>query len=168
MFVYRYFRHFYIKTVSTRDANRIPIKLKVVSGQYILQANRARFNQNQVHVDTICQLCGEEEENMEHFLLKCTILQAVRYSVLDDIDTEFNIITGKTFYNLDSYLKIQILLDCSVLLNYDNPVCKDKLLLKQLTQLESQCRMFIYNMHTSRYSMLMKSSRLSRSRFVNP
>jgi hypothetical protein len=34
---------------------------------------------------------------MEHFLLKCTILQAVRYSVLDDIDTEFNIITGKTF-----------------------------------------------------------------------
>ena len=66
----------YIKTVSTRDANRIPIKLKVVSGQYILQANRARFNQNQV--DTICQLCGEEEDNMEHFLLKCTILQAVR------------------------------------------------------------------------------------------
>jgi hypothetical protein len=46
---------------------------------------------------------------------------------LDDIDTEFNIITGKTFYNLDSYLKIQILLDCSVLLNYDNHVCKDKL-----------------------------------------
>ena len=45
----------YIKTVSTRDANRIPIKLKVVSG--ILQANRARFNQNQV--DAICQLCGE-------------------------------------------------------------------------------------------------------------
>ena len=152
----------YIKTVSTRDANRIPIKLKVVSGQYILQANRARFNQNQV--DTICQLCGEEEENMEHFLLKCTILQAV--SVLDDIDTEFNIITGKTFYNLDSYLKIQILLDCSVLLNYDNPVCKDKLLLKQLTQLESQCRRFIYNMHTSRYKMLIrvKSSRVSRSR----
>ena len=102
--------------------------MKVVSGQYILQANRARFNQNQV--DTICQLCGEEEENMEHFLLKCTILQAVRYSVLDDIDTEFNIITRKTFYNLDNCLKIQILLDCSILLNYDNPVCKDKLLLK--------------------------------------
>ena len=80
LFVYRYFRHFYIKTVSTRDANRIPIKLKVVSGQYILQANRARFNQNQV--DTICQLCGEEEENMEHFLLKCTILQAVRYQCI--------------------------------------------------------------------------------------
>jgi hypothetical protein len=50
----------YIKTVSTRDANRIPIKLKVVGGQYILQANRARFNQNQE--DTICQLCGEEEK----------------------------------------------------------------------------------------------------------
>ena len=101
---------------------------------------------------------------MEHFLLKCTILQAVRYSVLDDIDTEFNIITGKTFYNLESYLKIQILY--SVLLNYNNPVCKDKLLLKQLTQLESQCRRFIYNMHTSRYKMLIrvKSSRVSRSR----
>jgi hypothetical protein len=41
---------------------------------------------------------------MEHFLLKCTILQAVRYSVLDEIDTEFNIITGKTFYHFDSIL----------------------------------------------------------------
>ena len=54
----------YAKTVSTKDAYRIPIKLKVVSGQYILQTNRARFNQNQV--DTKCQLCGEEED-MEHF-----------------------------------------------------------------------------------------------------
>ena len=88
---------------------------------------------------------------MEHFLLKCTILQAVRYSVLDDIDTEFNIITGKTFYYPDSYLKIQILIDCSVLLNHDNHVCKDKLLLKQLTQLESQ-----YIVHTSRYKMLFR------------
>ena len=94
-------------------------------------------------------------------------------SVLDDIDTEFNIIIGKTFYNLDSYLKIQILLDCSVLLNHDNPVCKDKLLLKQLTQLESQCRRFIYNMHASRYKMLIRvknrkqSSRVSRSRCIN-
>ena len=93
---------------------------------------------------------------MKHFLLKCTILQAVRYIVLDDIDTEFNIITGKTFYYPDSYLKIQILIDFSVLLNHDNPGCKDKLLLKQLTQLESQCRRFIYNMHTSRYKMLIR------------
>jgi hypothetical protein len=93
---------------------------------------------------------------MEHFLLKCTILRAVRCSVLDDIDIEFNKITGKTFYNLDSYLKIQILLVCSVLLNHDNPVCKVKLLLKQLTQLESLCRRFIYNMHTSRYKMLIR------------
>ena len=92
----------YIKTVSTRDANRIPIQLKVVSGQYILQANSARFNQNQV--DTICQLCGEEEENMEHSLLKCTVVQAVRDSVLDDIDIELNKLTVKAFYNLDSYL----------------------------------------------------------------
>ena len=150
----------YIKTVSTRDANRIPIQLKVVSGQYILQANRARFNQNQV--DTICQLCGEEEENMEHFLLKCTILQAVRYQCIRwhryriQYNKACHIITGKTFYNLDSYLKIQILLDCSVLLNHDNHVCKDKLLLKQLTQLESQCRRFIYSMHASRYKMLIR------------
>ena len=112
-----------------------------MSGQYILQANRARFNQNQV--DTRCQLCGEDEENMEHFLLQCTIVQAMRDSVLDDIDIELNKLTVKAFYNLDSYLKIQILLVCSVLLNHDNPVCKVKLLLKQLTQLESQCRRFM-------------------------
>ena len=32
----------YIKTVSTRDANRIPIKLKVVSGQYELDLIKTR------------------------------------------------------------------------------------------------------------------------------
>ena len=120
-------------------------------------------------MDTRCQLCGEEVENMEHFLLKCTIVQAMRDSVLDDIDIELNKLTVKAFYNLDSHLKIQILLDCSVLLNHGNPVCEDKLLLKQLTQLEFQCRRFIYNMHTSRYKMFIRvktRSRVSRSRFT--
>jgi hypothetical protein len=59
----------YIETVSTRDANRIPIKLKVVSGQYILQANRTRFNQNQV--DTIFTAC-----KMVHLRRKCSIFSS--------------------------------------------------------------------------------------------
>ena len=93
-------------------------------------------------------------------LLKCTILQAVRDSLLDDIDIELNKLSGKAFYNLDSYLKIQILLDCSVLLNHGNHLCEDKLLLKQLTQLD--------NMHLSRCKMLIRvktrrCGRLSRS-----
>jgi hypothetical protein len=41
---------------------------------------------------------------MEHSLLKCTVVQAVRDSVLDDIDIELNKLTVKAFYNLDSYL----------------------------------------------------------------
>jgi hypothetical protein len=88
----------YIKTVSTRDANRIPIKLKVVSGQYILQANRARFNQNQV--DTICQLCGEEEESYNSFFHW--------YFVYGDSNNQY--ISGKSYFHISDFTSVNQLL----------------------------------------------------------
>ena len=39
---------------SVRDANRISVKLKLVSGTYVFQANPANFNQNKV--DATCLL----------------------------------------------------------------------------------------------------------------
>ena len=44
-------------------------KAKLMTGTYVLQSNRAKFNQ--YSVDPTCLLCGDDTEDMIHFLLKC-------------------------------------------------------------------------------------------------
>ena len=44
-------------------------KAKLMTGTYVLQSNRAKFNQ--YSVDPTCLLCGDDAEDMIHFLLKC-------------------------------------------------------------------------------------------------
>ena len=51
-------------------------RAKMLTGSYILQANRARFNQNSV--DPTCPLCLSEPEDLPHFLLSCTKLSSTR------------------------------------------------------------------------------------------
>jgi hypothetical protein len=68
---------------SSREAKRLPPRLRVLTGTFILQVNRARFNQNQI--DTLCPLCREEDETLQHFILRCRTLQPARESALDEI-----------------------------------------------------------------------------------
>ena len=44
-------------------------KVRLMSGTYMLQATRAKFNQHEV--DPSCLLCRKEPENTENFLLRC-------------------------------------------------------------------------------------------------
>ena len=52
---------------SDRDIPRIPVKNKVLTGTYILQTNRVKFNQNEVN--PVCQLCKEDDEHFSTSLL---------------------------------------------------------------------------------------------------
>ena len=56
------------------------IKAKKISGSYILQANRARYNQYEV--DASCPLCGANSEDLPHFLIDCPILEPKRGPIL--------------------------------------------------------------------------------------
>ena len=47
-------------------------KAKLMTGTYVLQPNLAEFNQ--CSVDPTCLLCGDDAEDMIHFLLKCRCL----------------------------------------------------------------------------------------------
>ena len=58
-------------------------KASLMSGTYMLQVTRARFNQHQV--DLTCLMCCKEPENVEHFLLRCESLTQVRNPFLDKI-----------------------------------------------------------------------------------
>ena len=87
-------RHSLIKTLGNiREVPRVSTKLKLVTGTYILQTNRATFNQNQVN--PVCLLCQREDETVSHFLLHCPALDSP-----------------------DSF--VQLLLDCSALTCFTN------------------------------------------------
>ena len=47
--------------------------VKLISGTYILQKNKARFNQYEV--SSLCPLCGIEPEDLMHFMLTCEKLE---------------------------------------------------------------------------------------------
>ena len=65
------------------DVPRVHTKLKLVTGTYILQVNRVRFNQNEI--DATCQICHQAEETLEQFILYCTVLEPARRPALDAI-----------------------------------------------------------------------------------
>ena len=50
--------------------------VKMSVGTYILQSNRARFNQ--FTVAKVCSLCQLDDETLDHFLLRCRELQLTR------------------------------------------------------------------------------------------
>jgi hypothetical protein len=95
----------------SRAAMGIGVKLKIVTGTYPFQGSRAKYS----HISPICELCGENDETLEHFLLECKLLYAPRsehLSIISDILASFSEIS---FDNLDSEIKAQMLTDCTKL-----------------------------------------------------
>ena len=86
-------------------------RAKLISGSYILQTNRARFNQNKVN--PTCPLCKSAPEDLPHFLLSCPSLAPPREKLLPRIRT------------LAKEIGLQLPQDtpsqCKTLLNAPNP-----------------------------------------------
>lgn len=59
------------------------VHVKIATGTYILQSNRARFNQ--FAVSTRCPLCRDGPEDIRHFLLQCSHLESSRRRFLDEL-----------------------------------------------------------------------------------
>ena len=57
-------------------------RAKMLTGGYILQSNRAKYNQHEVSPK--CQLCGHETEDMVHFICDCQKLQKIRDSIISE------------------------------------------------------------------------------------
>ena len=65
------------------DIPSIHVKLKLVTGTYILQVNRSAFNQNEI--DPTCLMSKEEPETIDHFMIRCNALEEVRQPILKNI-----------------------------------------------------------------------------------
>ncbi len=153
--------HTIIRHSSTfkRDVIKCATKLHLVTGTYLLQAHRARFNQ--FEVDPLCLLCREEPETREHFIGSCKALSAYRARYAGDIH---DILCGELGYEetrriMDSKEHfVQLILDCSSqLVTCSAPITRSAIHgIEQLTQ------RLVHSIHLARKSMLALISPMHR------
>ena len=76
--------HYIWESTSTdpREVRKATIKTRMLAGVYILQYNRAVFNQTH---NTLCLLCSEDEEDLPHFLVSCKHTEHIRRPQLGNI-----------------------------------------------------------------------------------
>lgn len=128
------------------DNKRAQLKCKLLTGTYLLQGNRAVFNQ--YAVDPTCKLCNNAPETRQHLIAECQVYA-----------TERNDLTGKLLNNP--------VLPASVRDSVKNPEILTQLMLDGsavvkgcdsyvdvLDYLELQSRDFIYKIHQKRIARL--------------
>jgi hypothetical protein len=132
-------------------------RAKMLSGTYILQSTRAKFNQHEV--DPICLLCREEEEDMIHFIVRCPALKAIRSTKLK---TEMLPVAEKLMITVPEEATEQ----CRFILNGGYPYHRQRdvsdtgrlsshvdfsTLQKKLQKI---CSMLCYRLHMKRFELL--------------
>ncbi|CAC5396291.1 unnamed protein product [Mytilus coruscus] len=137
-----------IKCQSARDVGRITPKLKMLTGTYILQSHRIKMYENET--DPVCLICHHWDETIEHFILECEGLSDIRNPITDEINAILKGSTNVDFHQQTSKVKMQILLDISML--RENLKLDTKLIAKI-----EYCRIrLLFLLHTTRYSFLSK------------
>ena len=72
-----------INCTSARDVDRIPLKLKLITETYLLQTSKAAIKK--IGNDSICLICGKDDDTVEHFILQCPALSVVRDPTITEI-----------------------------------------------------------------------------------
>ena len=98
--------------LSKRDINWIPVKNKILTGSYILQTNRVKFNQNEINTE--CQLCWSADETLQHFLQDCLFLENTRKPNISDLTVLNKLLEVCPLVKRHSFQ--QLVVDCSVIL----------------------------------------------------
>ena len=138
----------------------IPVKNKILTGTFILQTNRAKFNQNEVN--PTCQLCGNADETLQYFLLDCSYLERTRGPIISDIKTVLNQLLA--FYpSVTRHSFIQLAVDCSVTLEQCPNKDYDKVAL-YIAQISYISRRLAYALHAARYSKLELSTKSRKAK----
>lgn len=145
---------------SNRDINRIPVKNKVITGTYLLQTNRVKFNQNEVN--PTCQLCNNGDETLQHFLIDCKTLDKTRKPILDDFLCILNELLVKN-PGASKETLLQLLVDSSSVFHGCN-VKKTDSTSALVDTLHYHSRRLIYSLNISRYKKLELVPKRNRKR----
>ncbi|CAC5382256.1 unnamed protein product [Mytilus coruscus] len=136
-------------SMNSREIIRIPTKLKIATGSYILQAVRAKYINNSEL--SICKLCNETEETLPHFLLTCKSLEDIRKPILEDLINSCS--EELAIFDIrDEYFDIlQLIIDPFVYLSMLRNEKAFKVIQKII---DPKCRRLCYNLHCERYRLL--------------
>ena len=55
-----------------REVEKAAVKARIITSTYVLQSNRAKYNQHSVN--PTCILCESAPEDVMHFIIKCPAL----------------------------------------------------------------------------------------------
>ena len=99
-----------------------------------------------------CLLCGEEDENLAHFLLRCKGLETVRQPILGDIHHTIQDLSGTDFNKLCTEDKLRTLIDCSY--TFNKLSCRTSV--EHISKVDFHCKRLIFALDAMRYQMLSK------------
>ena len=128
------------------DSRGAQLKCRNLTGAYILQSNRAVFDQ--YAVDPTCKICKSGPETRQHFLAECQSLQEVRQKVFTKLRaaTDVNLLETVVVSGCDA---TQLILDPSVF--FENKTVIDTI--------ELISRELIPNLHRTLTKLLLEKQR---------
>ena len=126
---------------NTTDVKKGITKTRMLTGVYILQSTKARFNQYEV--EQTCPLCRLATEDLQHILLRYPAFSDVRGPLLADIRKllirQLGLAWWSTFQSSDRCLVIgSTNLKCQTASSVENGL---------LGRLETLCRRFCHKLH---------------------
>ena len=129
------------------EASRIPVQLRIATGTYILQCNRAVYNQ--FEDDSTCNLCCVADETLTHFLLECKALQECRQPIVAAIESACaSLCVDLGICTLGVEL-VKLVIDCSSVLAV-HPEVK----VAQLQEIQFHSTRLCYALHSLRFKKL--------------
>ncbi|VDI69999.1 Hypothetical predicted protein [Mytilus galloprovincialis] len=136
-------------SANLKDIRKIPLRLKISTGNYILQTHKASFSKNH-YISPTCKLCCKADETVEHFILLCEKLEEARIPLSSNILDNGSLILAKVATSLPIDL-IQLIINpfCYVDINAKRTVFEET-----SNILEPLCRQLLYNLHNKRYALL--------------
>ena len=126
-----------------KDVKAGEVKVRLLTQTYMLQKNRAKYSSNKI--SPLCILCGRDEEDLDHFILRCPELGYIRSKYLDKIRgyiDEFNKGQYERIENDGNLL--QLVMDCTS----KTLTLRDKN--KLYNRIETMSRNMCYELHIER------------------
>ena len=128
------------------DNKRAQLKCKLLTGTYILQGNRAAFNQ--YTVDPTCKLCGEAPETRQHFIPECLSFDSERQDFVGKLQNNQILLDQVENCLLNPELLTQLVLDASAIARKETS--REEI----LDALELHSREYLYRIHQRRIANL--------------
>ena len=138
------------QSANIQDIRRIPTRLKIVTGTYILQTNRAVYSTHLI--SATCNLCRNADETLQHFVLCCEALQDIREPLIKRIIDVGSEVLAKIKASQPIDI-LKLIINPFIYVNkYDRTHKKSLDTIGEV--LEPLCRQLLYKIHNKRYELL--------------